>query len=289
MLSLLDCVIFGIGLIILAAWIYFYIKGMKYEELFTNLEENDYPFKEIYFVGYAVMEATRYQYKSKKDRSARKELSILYGDKYAEYFLRVVYAQRVTISFTLLTLAAPLYGFADDVLILFVMLMFVGVAYYYFGTLSTEKIKKRSEQMLSDFSNVVSKLALLTNAGMIMHEAWEEVAVTGDSEIYKEMQITVNQMNNGVSEIDAMFNFGSRCVVPEIKKFTSTIVQGLSKGNSELIMMLQEQSKEVWALKKQNVRRQGEKASSKLMLPMMIMFVGILIMVVVPIFANLGK
>lgn len=289
MLSLLDCVIFGIGLIILAAWIYFYIKGMKYEELFINLEENDYPFKEIYFVGYAVMEATRYQYKSKKDRSARKELSILYGDKYAEYFLRVVYAQRVTISFTLLTLAAPLYGLADDVLILFVILMFVGVAYYYFGTLSAEKIKKRSEQMLSDFSNVVSKLALLTNAGMIMHEAWEEVAYTGDSEIYKEMQITVNQMNNGVSEIDAMFNFGSRCVVPEIKKFTSTIVQGLSKGNSELIMMLQEQSKEVWALKKQNVRRQGEKASSKLMLPMMIMFVGILIMVVVPIFANLGK
>jgi pilus assembly protein TadC len=162
------------------------------------------------------------------------------------------------------------------------------VAYYYFGTLTTERIKKRSEQMLSDFSNVVSKLALLTNAGMIMHEAWEEVAYTGDSEIYKEMQIAVDQMNNGVSEADALFNFGTRCVVPEIKKFTSTIVQGISKGNSELIAMLQEQSKEVWALKKQNVRRQGEKASSKLMIPMMIMFVGILIMVVVPIFANLG-
>ena len=288
MLSLLDYIIFGFGFLILAAWIYFYLAGKKYEELFIGLEENDYPFKEIYFVGYAVMEKIRYQYKSKKDRSARKELSILYGDKYAEYFLRVVYAQRVTISFTLLALVAPLYGFANDILIVFVMLMFVGVAYYYFGTLSAEKIKKRSEQMLSDFSNVVSKLALLTNAGMIMHEAWEEVAFTGDSEIYKEMQTTVNQMNNGVSEIDAMFNFGSRCVVPEIKKFTSTIVQGLSKGNSELVMMLQEQSKEVWALKKQNVRRQGEKASSKLMLPMMIMFVGILIMVVVPIFANLG-
>ena len=49
-------------------------------------------------------------------------------------------------------------------------------------------------------------------AGMIMHEAWEEVAYTGETTLYKEMQTTVNEMKNGVSEIDAMFNFGSRCI-----------------------------------------------------------------------------
>ena len=288
MLSMFDYVMFGIGFVILGAWMLFYVKGLKYAELFENLDEKDYPFKEIYFVGYAVMEAIHYQYKSKQDRKSRKELSILYGDKYAEYFIRVVYSQKVTMAFTLLTLAVPMYGLANEIIAALVIVMFAGVAYYYFGTLTAEKIKKRSEQMLSDFSNVVSKLALLTNAGMIMHEAWEEVAYTGNSEIYKEMQIAVDQMNNGVSEADALFSFGTRCVVPEIKKFTSTIVQGISKGNSELIAMLQEQSKEVWALKKQNVRRQGEKAASKLMIPMMIMFIGILIMVVVPIFANLG-
>ena len=52
--------------------------------------------------------------------------------------------------------------------------------------------------------------------------------------------------------------------------------------------MLQSQSKEVWNLRRQNIRRQGEKAASKLMLPIMIMFIGILIMVLIPIFANLG-
>ena len=95
-------------------------------------------------------------------------------------------------------------------------------------------------------------------------------------------------MNNGVSEIDAMFNFGSRCIIPEIKKFTSTIIQGMTKGNSELTAMLQEQSKEVWELKKQLVRREGEKAASKLLIPICVMFVGILIMIIVPIFTNLG-
>lgn len=288
MLSVFDIVVFAIGAVLLIIWLMFFFSGLKYAQLFDGLDENEYPFKEIYFLGYAIMETFHYQYKSKHDRKLRKELSVLYGDKYAEYYIRVIYAQKVTLSFTLLLLAAPLYGFANDILASLVVVMFAGLAFYYFGTLTETKIMKRSEELLLDFSNVVSKLALLTNAGMILREAWEEVAYTGESTLYKEMQTAVDEMHNGVSEIDAMFNFGSRCIIPEIKKFTSTIVQGMVKGNSELIIMLQEQSKEVWALKKQNVRRQGEKASSKLMIPMMLMFIGILIMVIVPVFANMG-
>ena len=212
----------------------------------------------------------------------------MYGEKYADYYIRVIYAQKLTLSFTLLVLAVPLYGLANTVLMVPVIGVFAGLAYYYFGTLTATKILKRSEEMLRDFSNVVSKLALLTNAGMIMREAWEEVAYTGETALYQEMQRAVDEMHNGVSEVDALFNFGSRCIIPEIKKFTSTIIQGMVKGNSELIMMLQEQSKEVWAAKKQDVKRQGEKAASKLMIPILIMFLGILIMIMVPIFTNLG-
>ena len=288
MLSLADIIIFSVGGVILAIWLLFFFRGLKYASLFDGLDENDYPFKEIYFVGYAVMETIKYQYKSKGDRKLRKELTVLYGSKYCEYYLRVIYAQKITLSFTLLCLAVPLYGFAGDILASAVVLMFAGLAFYYFGTLTTERILKRSEEMMVDFSDVVSKLALLTNAGMIMREAWEEVAYTGETALYKEMQKAVDEMNNGVAEIDAMFNFGTRCIIPEIKKFTSTIVQGMVKGNSELTMMLQEQSKEVWALKKQNVRRQGEKASAKLLIPMMMMFGGILVRVIIPIFANMG-
>lgn len=288
MLSLLDIIIFGIGFVLLAVWLLFFFKGLKYAQLFENLDEKDFPFKELYFVGYAIMETLHYQYKSKGDRKLRKEISILYGDKYAEYYIRVIYAQKVTLAYTLLLLAVPMYGLANDILATLVVAMFSGLAFYYFGTLTAEKIMKRSEIMLRDFSDVVSKLALLTNAGMILREAWEEVSKNGDSALYEEMQLSVIQMQNGMSDVDAIYGFGVRCVIPEIKKFTSTIVQGMVKGNSELTAMLQEQSSEVWSIKKQNVRRQGEKANSKLMIPMMLMLVGILVMVIIPIFANLG-
>lgn len=288
MFDVFDYVVFGIGLLLIIIWLVFFVLGMKNASFFQVLEEKEYPLKEIYFVGYAVMELIRYGYKSKSDRKLRKEISVLYGEKYADYYIRVIYSQKVTMAFTLLLLAVPLYGLAGDITVSVVILVFAFTAYYYFGTVTEKKILKRSEEMLSDFSNVVSKLALLTNAGMIMREAWEEVANTGETTLYKEMQLTVEEMQNGVSEIDALFNFGTRCIIPEIKKFTSTIVQGIVKGNSELTKMLQEQSSEVWSVKKQNVKRQGEKAASKLMIPILIMFLGILIMIIIPIFTNMG-
>ena len=288
MLSFFDLIIFGIGLLILLLWLWLFFTGKKNEELFVSLDEKDFPLKDLYFVGYQLIEKIHYTYTTNADRKLRKELSVLYEEKYADYYIRVTYAQKVTLALTVAALAAPLYGIGNSAAIWLVVLMLAGLAYYYFGTTAEKKILKRSEQMLRDFSNVVSKLALLTNAGMIMREAWEEVAYTGESVLYQEMQTTVEEMNNGVSEVDALYNFGTRCIIPEIKKFTSTIVQGVIKGNSELSLMLKEQSKEVWATKKQNVRRQAEKAASKLLIPIFIMFFGILIMIIVPIFANLG-
>lgn len=287
-LSIMDIVIMALGIVSLVVWLVFFIKGKKHNSMFDVLNEKDYPFKEVYGFGYAVLETIKYNYKSKGDRKLRQELDVLYGNKYSEYYLRTIHSQQITIAATLFVLSFAFYGLTSEILALIVGFVFTGLSYYYFGTVTKKKILKRSDELLHDFSEVVSKLALLTNAGMILREAWQEVAFAGTSTIYTEMQTAVNEMNNGVSEIDAIFNFGSRCIIPEIKKFTSTIIQGVTKGNSELTAMLQEQSKEVWQLKKQLVRREGEKAASKLLIPICIMFIGILIMILVPIFTNLG-
>ncbi len=287
-LTILDFAIIALGALSLIVWLIFFLKGKKYNSMFDVLEEKEFPLKEIYGMGYAVLETFKYQYTGKKDRELRQEMDVLYGNKYSEYYLRVVHAQQISISMTVFVLSFTFYGLTSEILAVLIGLMFTWAAYYYYGTLTTKKIKDRSDELLHDFSEVVSKLALLTNAGMILREAWQEVAMGGTSTIYQEMQASVNDMNNGMADVDAIYNFGTRCIIPEVKKFTSTIIQGVTKGNSELTMMLQEQSKEVWQMKKQLVRREGEKAASKLMIPICIMFVGILVMILIPIFTNLG-
>lgn len=288
MLSTLDYIIYGIGSALLIFWLVSFFCGLKQASLFDAITEKEFPLKELYHVGYFILGLFHYSYHSKFDRKLRKELVIFYGEKYADYYLRVIHSQMISVTYLVVLLAFPMYGFSNSIAGLFIMLLLAGTAYYYFRTVTSKRILKRSEEMLSDFSNVVSKLALLTNAGMILREAWTEVAYSGQTTLYKEMQGAVEEMGNGVAEVDAIFRFGKRCIIPEIKKFSSTLVQGLIKGNSELAMMLQTQSREVWMLKKQDIRRQGEKAASKLMIPIVIMFIGILIMIIVPIFTNLG-
>ena len=287
-LSVADIVIIAIGYISLASWLFLYVKGRKNATMFEAISEKEYPLKEIYFVGYELMQIIGYKYKSKADRKLRQEVDILYGKKYADYYIRVSYAQRVTISLTLFVAAFIVFGLTNESAALIIVLIFSALAFYYYGTTMRKKILSRSDEMLRDFSEVVSKLALLTNAGMILKDAWEDTAYAGDSALYKEMQKTIVDIRNGKSEIDAYNDFGVRCVIPEIKKFTSTIVQSFTKGNRELSNALQIQSKEVWSSKKQQARQQGEKAASKLLIPICIMFVGILIMILVPIFTNIG-
>ncbi len=272
----------------LTLWLIFFFLGLKHNKMFENLEEKEFPLKEIYGLGYSIVELFNYSYKRKIDRKLKISLEVLYGSKYCEYYLRVVHAQRVTISFTLFVFSFVLYGFSSEFVNFFVGILLSGLAYYYYGTLPQNKIEKRSREMLRDFSEVVSKLALLSNAGMILRESWQDVAYSGKGLIYTEMQLAVEEMENGIPEIDAIHNFGIRCVIPEVKKFTSTIAQGMTKGNSEITRMLEEQSKEVWNLKKQMIRRDGEKASGRLLIPISIMFVGILIMILIPIFSNIG-
>ena len=73
----------------------------------------------------------------------------------------------------------------------------------------------------------------------------------------------------------------------EIRKFSSILTQNIQKGGGELAASMKYMNIESWEEKKQNAKRKGELAGQKLMLPLMLMFAGILIMVIVPIFMNM--
>ena len=95
-------------------------------------------------------------------------------------------------------------------------------------------------------------------------------------------------MNNGVSEIDAYLNFGNRCGVQSVKKFTSMLCQNLTKGNKELVDFLKAESAISWEEKKHYVKRKGEEASNKMMIPLGMILVGVFIMILVPVLGNMG-
>lgn len=288
-LSMMDIVVITIGAVILLVYIILFILGSRHADLFLVLDDKEFPVKEVYFVGYAFWELLNISYQSESDTTTRKMLSVLYGPEYVDFYIRAVYSQKIAMALTIACFALPAYAFSGGSLLAFVAILGIAVfAYFYYGRDLPDRIEKRKADMMSEFSEVVSKLALLVNAGMILHDAWRVTAESGQSSIYQEMQKSVREVRNGKPEGEAIFAFGQRCMLPEIKKFSTTLIQGMNKGNSELSAMLITQSKEVWSTKQQMVMREGELASDKLLLPILIIFIGILIMVLVPIFSGIG-
>ena len=270
----------------------FLLKASKdYDEMISPLDSKEFVLKDIYGIGFKIMEYLKFDFKNDSAKDLREKIKVLHGDKYAEFYLRVYYAQRISISvfvFVISMLIACLASGSDGLILIFLGFVVSGAIYYYFSTLAESKLKKQSLLYVSDFPDAISTLALLMNSGMTLRDSWTQVAYSNDKPLYLQMQKVSEDMKNGKSEADALFDFSIRCATPEIKKFTGFIIQGAQKGNSNLAVLLKNQSNELWEIKRQSVLQQGQLAASKLLIPIVVMFIGILIMVMGPIMTNLG-
>ena len=164
---------------------------------------------------------------------------------------------------------------------------FAGLLMWYVEELMNDKLEAKRDELLAHLPQMLSKMTLLVNSGMVVREAWKKIAESGDRALNREMRLTVDEMNNGVAELDAYKNFADRCAIKEIRRFSSTMIQNMQKGNSEIAYFLKEMSDEMWEEKKHLVKRKGEAANSKLLIPTAMIFIGILILVMVPTFMNM--
>ncbi len=152
-----------------------------------------------------------------------------------------------------------------------------------------DRLKKRQDEMNREFPKVVSKLALLVSAGMEVLPAWEQVSQSGSSPLYIQMRKVNEEVRNGISPVSAFESFIQSCNTKETSKLASSIMQNLTKGNDEISAFLRTLSKESWDARKHSARRAGELAGSRLLFPMLLMFAGILILVMVPVAMSFGS
>lgn len=286
-LSTTSIVIMTIGTILTVLFIILLLASGKYKEMVEPLDEKEFPGHELYTFGFLISDLIKYNFNTKKEIEKKREAEIWYGSQFGPYYVRVIQAQKITLSVIVFLFGFIVYGLCCDMVVIGVFAMMAFAVYYYYDTLIHERLKKRSEELLREFPDMVGELALLTNAGMILKEAWRNISDNGNGKLYEFMKEALIDMDNGMAEIDAYNKFGCNCMVPEIKKFTSILIQNMTKGNREFVEVLKSQSVEIWELHKNHIRQLGEKAASNLLIPIMFMFIGILIMVIVPIFANI--
>lgn len=156
--------------------------------------------------------------------------------------------------------------------------------------------EKRKQSLLTDYSDFTSKLALLTGAGMSVSKAiskiyqdekrfgMDEKGNEAEAPLYEELGIYVRSIENGILEEQAIQDFGRRCGLPVYRKFCTLLAVNLKKGSMNLAALLERESEEAFSEQQSRIRKLGEEAGTKLLLPMILMLVVVMIIVMVPAF-----
>ena len=277
-----------VATIAVAIWCVLAIKyEQTYAEITESIDETKYRYPELFCIGFAIMRFLKIDTSGKQARKRIKEIAEVQGKRYAEYYYYIINGAKWTYGLTVLVLFALLGAMGNSGIALFFGLVLSILLMWYVDETMNDQLEQRRDDLLTDLPQMLSKLTLLVNSGMVMRDAWVKVAEGEDRILYQEMRITAQEMQNGVSDYEAYRNFADRCSIKEIRRFSSTMMQNLQKGNSEIAFFLKEMSNEMWEEKKHLVKRKGEAANSKLLIPIGMIFVGILIMIMVPAFMNM--
>lgn len=253
--------------------------GKKYEDMFEVLDDKDFPLKSIYSVGLAWAEMPIFALKGKAREKLIGQAKLLYESKYAEYYASVVWAQLLSFVHLCIAIGFLLAGVTNSGLMLLVGLVMAGVFGFYFLNRMNDLLKTRERECTAELPEIVSTMALLINAGMVLRNAWKVIADSKEGTVYQLMRQSCVDMDNGMAEVDAIHKFGRFTNSAEIRKFTSALAQSVERGGAELSDFLGRQSVEIWTLKKQLMLQKGEAAASKLLAPTAMLFVGIIIAV----------
>lgn len=186
----------GIGTFFILFWLFLYIKYRNaYDQVIDAIDKKKFMFGEIYFIGFGFITLFHINIKTERGSKKIKEISEIYGRKYAEFYHYVITGGSISYFLTLLPMGFCLGAIANNVMLGVLGVVASALLLEYMSGEIKKNVNERREDILEDLPQMLSKFTLLINAGLIVRDAWFKVAYANDKPIYKEMQEACVEMN----------------------------------------------------------------------------------------------
>ena len=168
----LICMVLGTVLAVL--FILFTLRGRKEDWRIEGVPQKEFSDKELWAAGFAMQKLPVFSMDSAVGKKMMSASAILHpenGGRFVEYWARLYWARTLSMSLLVLALAFCASVFMDGYMVFVVLIAgvaMVAVIYSNGANEMSNQLKKRSEECMMEFTNVVSKLTLLMNCGMIL-------------------------------------------------------------------------------------------------------------------------
>ena len=151
-----------------------------------------------------------------------------------------------------------------------------------------KEVEKKRSYMEAEYFVLVNKLTLYLGAGLNIYQAWVRMTESeSQNPIYAEMRYTCKEMENGLSQAEALEAFAKRMRSQRYVRFITLLVQSLHKGNKELVFLLQQESAAAREERRVYVLQKGEEMGTKLLFPMILMMGIVMVLIMVPAFLSI--
>lgn len=183
------------------------------------------------------------------------------------------------------------YSAVDTVADKFMIIgLIFAIAIFFFEDKNLDKdLKKRENQMVRDYPEIISKLLLYNGAGMSIRNSLERIVIEykrnlnlGYRYAYEELDYTLNAMNSGINEQQAISEYGKRSGIHCYIKLANILQQNIKRGTREMTKALQDEMDNALVERKNKALKEGEEAGTKLLGPMIIMLIVAMGIVVAP-------
>ncbi len=170
-----------------------------------------------------------------------------------------------------------------------------------------QRAEERKNKLMLAYPDLMWKMTMLLGAGLSIKGTFSRIAEeyrrekkdrseskkrsrrSGKDQVdymCEEVARTCSEMNSGVPEGQAYERFGRRCQLPEYIRLGSVLSQNLRKGAKGLTDLLETEAEASLNERKNHARRIGERAGTKLLLPMVLMLGIVLVILMVPAFLS---
>ncbi|MEK4355238.1 type II secretion system F family protein [Paenibacillus sp. FSL R5-0475] len=154
-----------------------------------------------------------------------------------------------------------------------------------------KKVRVREQNIMLELPELLNSIVLLVGAGETVQRAIIRYVESHRGDVnhplYKELRIMTSEWEGGYSFQQAFENFSKRCAVQEVSLFTTTVLLNYRRGGADFVLSLRDLSRMLWDKRKAISRTRGEQASSKLVFPMVVIFLIVIVLVGTPAFMML--
>lgn len=178
----------GAGTLLVVLWVMLYLRySSQYDAMIAAIDKKQFFLPEIFFIGFGFMDMFKVNLKTEAGRKKEKKIAEIYGEKYAEYYHNCIVGGQITYALTVAPLGLFIGAMTNDMTFAILVVAAAAALIVYLDMEVSSAVERKHDEVLSDYPEILSKLTLLVNAGMVIREAWTKVAYTCDRAMYKEI------------------------------------------------------------------------------------------------------